>query len=82
MNTEKITFNVMVMDLNILEQAVKEYNESPHVHVYFEIISEIEDELNLATIQASENNIDEVFRLGYRLAVLENDLRDKGEFDF
>ena len=47
-----------------------------------EIISEIEDELNLATIQASENNIDEVFRLGYRLAVLENDLRDKGEFDF
>lgn len=82
MNTEKITFNVMVMDLNILEQAVKEYNESPHAYVYFEIISEIEDELNLATIQASENNIDEVFRLGYRLAVLENDLRDKGEFDF
>lgn len=82
MNTEKITFNVMVMDLNILEHAVKEYNESPHAHVYFEIISEIEDELNLATIQASENNIDEVFRLGYRLAVLENDLRDKGEFDF
>ena len=82
MNTEKITFNVMVMDLNILEQTVKEYNESPHAYVYFEIISEIEDELNLATIQASENNIDEVFRLGYRLAVLENDLRDKGEFDF
>lgn len=82
MNTEKITFNVMVMDLNILEQTVKEYNESPHTHVHFEIISEIEDELNLATIQASENNIDEVFRLGYRLAVLENDLRDKGEFDF
>lgn len=82
MNTEKITFNVMVMDLNILGQAVKEYNESSHAHVYFEIISEIEDELNLATIQASENNIDEVFRLGYRLAVLENDLRDKGEFDF
>ena len=82
MNTEKITCNVMVMDLNILEQTVKEYNESPHAHVHFEIISEIEDELNLATIQASENNIDEVFRLGYRLAVLENDLRDKGEFDF
>ena len=72
----------MVMDLNILEKAVKMYNESPHAHVHFEIISEIEDELNLATIQASENNIDEVFRLGYRLAVLENDLRDKGEFDF
>ncbi|WP_049260886.1 hypothetical protein [Neisseria bacilliformis] len=82
MNTEKITFNVMVMDLNILEQAVTMYNASPHAHVHFEIISEIEDELNLATIQASENNIDEVFRLGYRLADLENDLRDKGEFDF
>ena len=82
MNKEKITFDVMVMDLNILEKAVRMYNESPHAHTHFEIISEIEDELNLASIQASKNNIDEVFRLGYRLAVLENDLRDKGEFDF
>jgi len=55
MNKEKITFDVMVMDLNILEKAVKMYNESPHAHPHFEIISEIEDELNLASIQASKN---------------------------
>ena len=47
-----------------------------------EIVSEIDDELAFATIEVSENNIDDVFRLGYRLAVFENDLRDKGEFDF
>ena len=53
MNTEKITFNVMVMDLNILEQAVKEYNESPHAHVYFEIISEIIHLLSLSVFAFS-----------------------------
>ena len=55
MNKEKITFDVMVMDLTILEKAVKIYNESPHAHTHFEIISEIEDELNLVSIQASKN---------------------------
>lgn len=82
MSNRKMRFNVMVMDLNILEKAVKMYNEDPYTHVNFEIVSEIDDELALATIEASENSIDDVFRLGYRLADLENYLRDKGEFDF
>ena len=81
MSNQKIRFNVMVMDLNILEKVVKIYNEDPYTYVDFEIVSEIDDELAFATIEVSENNID-VFRLGYRLAVFENDLRDKGEFDF
>ena len=33
-------------------------------------------------IMNTGSNIDEVFRLSYRLAVLENDLRDKSKFDF
>lgn len=82
MSNQKIRFNVMVMDLNILEKVVKIYNEDPYTDVDFEIVSEIDDELAFATIEVSENNIDDVFRLGYRLAVFENDLRDKGEFDF
>ena len=82
MSNQKIRFNVMVMDLNILEKVVKIYNEDPYTYVDFKIVSEIDDELAFATIEVSENNIDDVFRLGYRLAVFENDLRDKGEFDF
>lgn len=82
MSNQKIRFNVMVMDLNILEKVVKIYNEDPYTYVDFEIVSEIDDELAFATIEVSENNIDDVFRLGYRLAVFENDLRDKGEFYF
>ena len=82
MSNQKIRFNVMVMDLNILEKVVKIYNEDPYTYVDFEIVSEIDDELAFATIEVSENNIDDVFRLGYRSAVFENDLRDKGEFDF
>lgn len=82
MSNQKIRFNVMVMDLNILEKVVKIYNEDPYTYVDFKIVSEIDDELAFATIEVSKNNIDDVFRLGYRLAVFENDLRDKGEFDF
>ena len=40
MSNRKMRFNVMVMDLNILEKAVKMYNEDPYTHVNFEIVSE------------------------------------------
>ena len=82
MINKKLEFKVLVMDLDILEKAVEMYNLDPTSTVKFQIINEIEDSLNSATIQSDKYNIEEVFRLGYRLADLENYLQNKGEFDW
>ncbi|ASP17115.1 hypothetical protein HMPREF9120_01743 [Neisseria sp. oral taxon 020 str. F0370] len=82
MINKKLEFKVLVMDLDILEKAVEMYNLDPTSNVKFQIINEIEDSLNSATIQSDKYNIEEVFRLGYRLADLENYLQNKGEFDW
>ena len=82
MINKKLEFKVLVMDLDILEKAVEMYTLDPTPHVKFQIINEIEDSLNSATIQSDKYNIEEVFRLGYRLADLENYLQNKGEFDW
>ena len=82
MINKKLEFKVLVMDLDILEKAVEMYNLDPTSNVKFQIINEIEDSLNSATIQSDKYNIEEVFRLGYRLADLENYLQYKGEFDW
>ena len=82
MINKKLEFKVLVMDLDILEKAVEMYNLDPTSNVKFQIINELEDSLNAATIQSDKYNIEEVFRLGYRLADLENYLQNKGEFDW
>ena len=82
MINKKLEFKVLVMDLDILEKAVEMYNLDPTSNVKFQIINEIEDSLNSATIQSDKYNIEEVFRLGYRLADLENYLQNKGESDW
>ena len=80
MSTNELIFEVMVMEIDILEKVVEQYNKKKGTN--FEIIKEVEDELNLAVIKVSNYNISDIFYLGYGLSCMQYYLKDKGEFDF
>ena len=80
MTNNELIFEVLVMDLNTLEKAIEQHNQESGTN--FEIIKEVEDELDLAVIKVSNYNISDIFYLGYGLSCMQYYLKDKGEFDF
>lgn len=77
----ELIFQVMVSFPELLEREIKSYNEFYKTN--FEIIETIEEvEIFFCKIRATNYKYENIFGLGYSLAVLENKLKEKGEIDW
>lgn len=76
---EPITFEVMVAYPEILEMAIEAHNKSCHTD--FKVVETVDDEVQFCKISASSFTMSDIFVLGHRLAVIEYELRDRGELD-
>lgn len=80
MSTNELIFEVMVMEIDILEKVVEQYNKKKGTN--FEIIEKFEDELSAVVLKVSKYAIEDIFYLGQRLSDMQYYLREKGEFYF
>ena len=78
--TQPLTFEVMVMDDNILLKSIDRFNK--HFNTDFKIIHTEYDEAIFCTIQVSNWTYETLFNLGYHLSVVEHEMRERGEFDW
>ncbi|QMT33387.1 hypothetical protein LNQ82_02420 [Conchiformibius steedae DSM 2580] len=78
--TQPLTFEVMVMDDNILLKAINEFNM--HFNTDFKIIHTEYDEVIFCTIEVSNWTYEELFNLGHYLSIVEHEMRERGEFDW
>ena len=80
MSTNELIFEVMVMEIDILEKVVEQYNKKKGTN--FEIIKKFEDELSAVVLKVSKYAIEDIFYLGQSLSDMQYYLREKGEFYF
>ncbi|MFC2291703.1 hypothetical protein [Kingella oralis] len=80
MSTNELIFEVMVMEIDILEKVVEQYNKKKGTN--FEIIEKFEDELSAVVLKVSKYAIEDIFYLGQSLSDMQYYLREKGEFYF
>ena len=80
MSTNELIFEVMVMEIDILEKVVEQYNKK--IGTNFEIIEKFEDELSAVVLKVSKYAIEDIFYLGQSLSDMQYYLREKGEFYF
>ena len=80
MSTNELIFEVMVMEIDILEKVVEQYNKKKGTN--FEIIEKFEDELSAVVLKVSKYAIEDIFYLGQSLSDMQFYLREKGEFYF
>ena len=80
MSTNESIFEVMVMEIDILEKVVEQYNKKKGTN--FEIIEKFEDELSAVVLKVSKYAIEDIFYLGQSLSDMQYYLREKGEFYF
>ena len=77
---KELNFRIMVPSPDILEKEIKNY------HLFFEtdfkIINIIDDDVPFCDIKVTKWKIQNIFGLGYSLAVLEDKLRQNGEIDW
>ena len=80
MSTNELIFEVMVMEIDILEKVVEQYNKKKGTN--FEIIEKFEDELSAVVLKVSKYAIEDIFYLGQSSSDMQYYLREKGEFYF
>ena len=80
MSTNELIFEVMVMEIDILEKVVEQYNKKKGTN--FEIIEKFEDELSAVVLKVSKYAIEDISYLGQSLSDMQYYLREKGEFYF
>ena len=80
MSTNELIFEVMVMEIDILEKVVEQYNKKKGTNC--EIIEKFEDELSAVVLKVSKYAIEDIFYLGQSLSDMQYYLREKGEFYF
>jgi hypothetical protein len=81
MENKELVFTVMVTSSDLLKEEIKRYNKL--LKTDFEIIETIEEiEVFFCTIKAMNSKIEDVFNLGFSLALFEEELRKKGEIDW
>ena len=78
--TNELVFEVMVMELDVLEKIIDKYNKKEGTN--FKIIEKIEDEFSVAVLKVSKYKIEDIFYLGQSLSDMQYCLREKGEFYF
>ncbi|MDO4230395.1 MAG: hypothetical protein Q4C98_11315 [Capnocytophaga sp.] len=76
---KELIFRVMVTYPNLLEKEINDYNS--FFKTDFEIINIIEDEVPSCDIRVTKWKIQNIFGLGYSLAILEDKLKQQGELD-
>lgn len=78
---KELIFQVMVSFPELLEREIASYNQFYKTN--FEIIETIEEiEVFFCKIKVTHYKTENIFGLGYCLAVLENKLKEKGEIDW
>lgn len=75
-----VEFKVMVTFPHLLEERIENHNSLYNTD--FKPVEVIEDEVIFCKIQARADQLDEIFNLGYGLAILQYSLREKGEIDW
>ncbi|STZ07694.1 Uncharacterised protein [Moraxella caprae] len=80
MSSQKISFKVMVMFSEVLEEVITEYNQLYETD--FHITNIVDDDLSFCTIEATKYQLKDIFGLGYSLSVTENYKKSKGELDW
>ncbi len=80
MSLPKISFEVMVMFSEVLEETINEYNHDYQTDFHITQISD--DDLSFCTIEATQYQLKDIFSLGYSLHVTENYKKSKGEIDW
>ncbi|GIM58157.1 hypothetical protein [Capnocytophaga canimorsus] len=78
--SKELIFEVMVMYEDILEKAIMHHNHWNDTD--FEIIEVIYDDLIFCKIKVTKYTTEDLFRLGYRLSVIEHLMKEKGEIDW
>lgn len=77
---KELIFRVMVMSSDLLEREIKNYND--FFKTDFKVINVIDDEVTFCDIKVTKWKIQNIFGLGYSLAILEDKLKEKGEIDW
>lgn len=80
MSSEKISFKVMVMFPEVLEEEIAEHNR--FYGTDFRITNIVDDVLSFCTIEATQYQLRDIFDLGYGLSVNQYHKREKGELDW
>lgn len=80
MSSEKISFKVMVMFSEVLEEVISKYNH--YRNTDFKITQIVDDDLSFCTIEATKYQLKDLFGLGYLLSDIERNKREKGELDW
>lgn len=77
---KELIFKVSVTFPDLLEKAIENHNKFRGTD--FEIIEHIPDEVRFCKIKVSKYKPEDIFGLGYKLAALENKLKEEGEIDW
>ncbi|WP_314773515.1 hypothetical protein [Capnocytophaga sputigena] len=77
---KELNFRIMVTSPDILEKEIKNYNL--FFETDFKIINIIDEDVPFCDIKVTKWKIQNIFGLGYSLAVLEDKLRQNGEIDW
>lgn len=77
---KKLIFTVMVTFPDLLQKTIEDYNKLYNTD--FEIIEVIDDEVPFCKVEAKRYNQEDIFGLGYCLALLQYTLRQKGEISW
>ncbi|STZ07693.1 Uncharacterised protein [Moraxella caprae] len=80
MSSQKISFKVMVMFSEVLEEVITEYNQLYETD--FHITNIVDDDLSFCTIEATKYQLKDIFGLGYSLSLTQNEKKSKGEIDW
>lgn len=80
MSSQKISFKVMVMFSEVLEEVITKYNQ--FYETDFHITEVYDDDLSFCIIEATKYQLKDIFGLGYSLSVSEDLKKSKGELDW
>lgn len=80
MSSQKISFKVMVMFSEVLEEVITKYNQ--FYETDFHIAEVYDDDLSFCIIEATKYQLKDIFGLGYSLSVSEDLKKSKGELDW
>jgi hypothetical protein len=72
-----VEFKVMINFPHLLEERIKKHNQL--YNTCFELVEVIEDEVLFCVIKAEKDKLNEIFNLGYSLAVYQYSLREAGK---